>query len=67
MDDTKFPEPVTVSELRDDLRRILETIHYFRRRYVVMRNGDMMAVLLAVEDFRELIAAPGKSVNIDRA
>lgn len=66
MDDTRFPEPVTVSELRDDLRRILETIHYFRRRYVVMRNGDMMAVLLAVEDFRELIAAPGKPVNIDR-
>ncbi len=66
MDDAKFPEPVTVSELRDDLRRILETIHYFRRRYVVMRNGDMMAVLLAVEDFRELIAAPGKPVNIDR-
>ena len=67
MDDTRFPEPVTMSELRDDLRRILETVHYFQKRYVVMRNGDMMAILLAVEDFRELIAAPGKPVTIDRA
>jgi hypothetical protein len=29
MDDTKYPEPVTVGELRSDLRRILETVHYF--------------------------------------
>jgi len=66
MDDTKFPEPVTVSELRADLRRILETVHYFQRRYVIMRNGDMMGILLAVEDFRALVGAPGAPVEIDR-
>ena len=66
MDDTRFPEPVTMSELRDDLRRILETVHYFQKRYVVMRNGDMMAILLAVEDFRQLVGALGEPVNIDR-
>lgn len=66
MDDTRFPEPVTMSELRSDLRRILETVHYFQKRYVVMRNGDMMAILLAVEDFRQLVGALGEPVNIDR-
>ncbi len=66
MDDPKFPQPVTVSELRGDLRRILETAHYFHQRYVIMRNGDLMAVLLAVEDFRELVGAPGKPAEIER-
>lgn len=66
MDDTRFPEPVTMSDLRSDLRRILETVHYFQKRYVVMRNGDMMAILLAVEDFRQLVGALGEPVNIDR-
>lgn len=66
MDDTRFPVPITMSDLRNDLRRILERVHYFQRRYVIMRNGDMMAVLLAVEDFRELIGALGQPVNIDR-
>jgi hypothetical protein len=66
MDEANIPEPVTVSELRADLRRILETVHYFRRRYVIMRNGDVMAVLLAVEDFRQLVGAPGAPAEIDR-
>lgn len=66
MEDTSFPQPVTVSELRSDLRRILETAHYFHQRYVIMRNGDMMAVLLAVEDFRELVGAKGKPAEMDR-
>jgi len=66
MDETKFPEPVTVSELRADLRRILETVHYFQRRYVIMRNGDMMGILLAVEDFRQLVGAPGAAAESDR-
>lgn len=66
MDDTKFPEPVTMSDLRSDLRRILETVHYFHQRYAIMRNGDMMAILLAVEDFRQLVGAPGTAVEGDR-
>jgi len=66
MDDPKFPETVTVSELRADLRRILETVHYFQRRYVIMRNGDMMGILLAVEDFRQLVGAPGAAAESDR-
>jgi hypothetical protein len=66
MDEANIPEPVTVSELRADLRRILETVHYFRQRYVIMRNGDAMAILLALEDFRQLVGAPGAPVEIDR-
>ena len=66
IDEATIPEPVTVSELRADLRRILETAHYFGRRYVIRRNGDAVAVLLGLEDFRQLIGAPGAPAEINR-
>ncbi len=66
MDEMNFPEPVTVSELRADLRRILETAYYFRQRYVIMRNGDAMAVLVGLEDFRQLVGAPGAPAQVNR-
>jgi len=66
IDEANIPEPVTVSELRADLRRILETAHYFGRRYVILRNGDAVAVLLGLEDFRQLIGAPGAPAEINR-
>jgi PHD/YefM family antitoxin component YafN of YafNO toxin-antitoxin module len=65
-DDMNIPEPVTVSELRADLRRILETAHYFSRRYVILRNGDAVAVLVGLEDFRQLVGAPGAPADVDR-
>ncbi len=66
IDEMNPPEPVNISELRVDLRRILETAHYFGRRYLIMRNGDAMAVLVGVEDFRRLVGAPGKPAETDR-
>ncbi len=61
-----IPERVTVSELRADLRRILETAHYFGRRYVILRNGDAVAVLVGLEDFRQLVGAPGAPAEVNR-
>jgi prevent-host-death family protein len=66
MDDTRFSEPVTVSELRADLRRILETAHYYDQRYVITRNGDAVAVLVGLEDCRQVVGALGKPMKIDR-
>jgi len=66
IDEANIPEPVTVSELRADLRRILETAHYFGRRYVILRNGDAVAVLVGLEDFRQLVGAPGAPAEINR-
>ena len=66
MDEANIPEPVTVSELRAELRRILETAHYFGRRYVILRNGDAVAVLVGLEDFRQLVGAPGAPAEVKR-
>jgi hypothetical protein len=41
-------------------------VHYLRQRYVIMRNGDAMAVLLALEDFRQLVGTPGAPTETDR-
>ena len=59
MDEAGIPEPITVSALRANLPRVLKATHYFSRRYVILRNGDAVAVLLALEDFRALVGAPG--------
>jgi len=66
MNEGNIPEPVTVSELRAELRRILETAHYFGQRYVILRNGDAVAVLVGLEDFRQLVGAPGAPVGVNR-
>ena len=66
MDEANIPEPVTVSELRAELRRILETAHYFGQRYVILRNGDAVAVLVGLEDFRQLVGAPGAPAEVKR-
>ena len=55
-----------MSELRAELRRILETAHYFGQRYVILRNGDAVAVLVGLEDFRQLVGAPGAPAEVHR-
>ena len=65
-DEFVVPEQVSVSEMRADLRRILETAYYFGRRYVIMRNGDAVAVLVGLEDFRKLVGAASAPADVDR-
>jgi hypothetical protein len=38
---------VTVSKLRADLLCIPQSAHCLGRRYVILRKGDMMTILLA--------------------
>lgn len=59
MDEACIPEPITVTALRANLPRVLKAVYYLGRRYVILRNGDAVAVLLALEDFRALVGAPG--------
>ncbi len=66
-DEHKMPEAVSATELRNDMRRILETVHYFGRRYMIVRDGNPIAVVLGLEDYRRLIGAPGPAAAIDRA
>ena len=64
MDEAGIPEPITVSALRANLPRVLKATYYFGRRYVILRNGDAVAVLLALDDFRALVGAPGARARI---
>ena len=50
-------EPVTVSKLRADLRRILATAHYFGPRYMILRNGH---AVVAEDDEAEGLPAVGR-------
>jgi antitoxin (DNA-binding transcriptional repressor) of toxin-antitoxin stability system len=65
-DEMIVPEPVSIVGLRTEMRRILEAAHYFGRRYMIMRNGEPIAVLVGLEDFRRLIGAPGATAEIDQ-
>ena len=58
-----FPEPVTVSELRADLRRILATAHYFGPRYMILRNGH---AVVAEGDEAEGLPAVGRRAGARR-
>jgi len=33
---------------------------------VILRNGDAVAVLVGLEDFRQLVGAPGAPAAVDR-
>ncbi len=65
LDEQKVPEAVTATELRNNLRRIIDTAHYFGRRYLILRGGTPAAVLLGLEDYRRLVAAPGLAAESD--
>jgi prevent-host-death family protein len=59
------PRTVSVTELRAHLREILERAYYFDRRYLVVRNGDALGVLLGIEDYRRLLDAPGEAAEVN--
>ncbi len=49
------PTPVTLTELRANLRYTIDRVLYFNMRFVVLRDGMPVAVLLGVESYRELM------------
>ena len=54
------PETISVTELRERTREILENAHFRGRRYVVERAGREMAVILGVDEYRRLLVTWGQ-------
>ena len=51
---SKEPEVITVTELRNMTREIIERAHFRNQRYIVERAGQPMVVIVGVEDFQRL-------------
>jgi prevent-host-death family protein len=50
------PETISVTDLRERTREILENAHFRGRRYRVERAGQPMALILGVDEFERLVA-----------
>ena len=50
------PRTITTTELRLDLKRVLDEVRYGQSRYLVARHGQPTAAIISVEDFRLLQA-----------
>ena len=49
------PETISVTDLREHTREILENAHFRGRRYRVERAGQEMVVILGAEDYSRLL------------
>jgi len=65
-DEAKLPEAITSTQLRKDLRRVIDTACYFGQRYLILRSGVPAVVLLGLEDYRRLTVAAGEAVETGR-
>ncbi len=50
------PEVISVTDLRNSTREVVENAHFRNRRYVVERAGQPMVVVLGVEEYHHLVA-----------
>ena len=57
------PETISVTELREHTREILENAHFRGRRYVIERAGQEMVVIVGVEEYRRLVALSRQVMN----
>lgn len=53
---------ITVTDLREDLRKYIELAHYKGQHFVVERNREEFVVILSVEDYRRLVAVAESKV-----
>lgn len=49
---SREPEAISVTELRERTREILENVHFRGQRYVIRRAGQEMVVILGVEEYQ---------------
>lgn len=49
-------QTITVTELREHTRQILENAHFRGKRYGVERAGQPMALILGIDEFEQLMA-----------
>ena len=54
------PETISVTDLREHTREILENAHFRGRRYVIERAGQKMVTILAVDEYMQLVSASEK-------
>ncbi len=52
---TTEPETISVTELRERMREVLENACFRRKRYRVERAGQPMVVIIGAEEFERLI------------
>lgn len=50
------PKTISVTELRERTREILENAHFRGRKYRVERAGQPMALILGIDEFERLMA-----------
>jgi hypothetical protein len=50
------PETISVTDLRERTREILENAHFRGRWYRVERAGQPMALILGIDEFERLVA-----------
>lgn len=48
-------DTISVTDLRERTREILENAHFRGRRYVIARAGQEMAVIIGHEDYQRLL------------
>jgi prevent-host-death family protein len=53
---------ITVTDLREELRKYIELAHYKGQHFVVERNREEFVVILSVEDYRRLVAVAESKV-----
>lgn len=52
---SKDPEVITVTELRNMTREIIERAHFRNQRYIVERAGQPMVVILGAQEYVGLL------------
>jgi prevent-host-death family protein len=58
---------ISVTDLRDGTREVLENAHFRGHHYVVQRAGQPMAVILGIDEYQRLLecAGRGSSAPVD--
>ncbi len=58
------PKTISVTELRERTREILENVHFRGKRYRVERAGQEMVVILCVDEYAHLLSsAAGAAID----
>lgn len=51
---------ISVTDLRDGTREVLENAHFRGQHYVVQRAGHPMAVILGIDEYERLLASASR-------
>jgi len=51
---SKEPDVISMTELRNSAREVIENAHFRGRRYVIERAGRPMAVVIGLDDYEQM-------------